>query len=153
MSLKKALTTYPHHIDTLKKQNSFIVKLVKLYGVGTVITELETILADGSIDQICDALLFLRDVSLYQERNPSFAPTVTQFRNALPDSRVFSLLEKQLYSESQQVRHNTIFAFGKMSFKENAARLHKAIDTYEKKYPSELGQLLQELAWLSQLAT
>lgn len=148
MSLRETLLKYPEHISDVKKQNKFIVNLLKQNRLVAVITELETILVNGTIDQICETLMFLRDISLFQHQDPSFSPIITQFRKALPASNIFSIMEKNLYSENQQIRHNTIYAFGKMTFKENAQRLQKATQTYKKTYPSELKQLLEELSWL-----
>ncbi len=141
------LTQQLLHFRAAPNGTEYILELSKAYSVHKIILELELMLQSDE-HHITEALFFLRQISLQARDQESFNILVTRFRKEIADSRIFSLMEKLLYSPNERIRSSTIYAFGKMSFPEQQTALKNAFDFYRHNFPLQVGELLFEYGWL-----
>lgn len=144
MNLETKILNYSDHLE----DSNFIPNLSKEYGMTEIILKLEKMLSETPT-KIVAALLFLRDASVHRKKAPAFNEVVDLFRKSILTSKIFSILEINMCSFNADIRYQTIYSFGKMCFPEQAFRLHKVIDFFAKKYPSELNRVLFEFFWLT----
>ncbi len=149
-SLHDILVKYCSLLTDANSESNVVMELANKYGIQEIVSEIEQILLDGSLEDIRNVLTFLRDCTLFREYQAEFTPTVRLFREAIPKSQILKMMYKNLSLPEISIRGWTIYSLGKMGFKESAAHLRDVIPTYVKESSDLLFNLLFEIFWLEE---
>lgn len=145
-----------HQIDYLaldeKEKISFIMMLVKQYGINSIISEIADVLQSNNEENIFVVSLVLRDFSLKRRQMYRFNTFVTEFRQAVEKSELFGLLNQNLYSNDRLIRETTYITFGKTAFPQGIQYLKEAIEYYGQHFPDQQERLQFEYKWLLHVA-
>jgi hypothetical protein len=136
--LRNLVSGYRDHIGN---DAQYLGSVFRLADVQKIAAVLVAMLRSGDRDQALDAEHFA-----VQSVIRGVAP---EFSAYLPQSGLFGALRDLLYAPDRSVRHNAVYAIGKMSYSQYVPLLLEALPTYLERYPLELPGLIFELIWLS----
>lgn len=150
MSLRDDILRYSESSSEEEQLLKKMAALVAQWGVPEIVVQLESFLRTGTSAEKCEALAFLRDVSITRSQYPDFDDIIRSFRGQICKASIFSIMGQNLYSSEVSVRRDTIYTFGKMFFKQNISILSQAVSVYMEQYPEDIDALLFELFWLQE---
>lgn len=135
--VERRIRAYLDHLE----DGDYVRSIFALADVPTITDRIIAMVRHGTLDEVNDALLFVRDVVNY-----GMAPA---FRDELPRSGLFAALADGILADRYAVRDACIYTLGKISFPENAPILARAFPRYIERDPLLLGRLITERFWLT----
>lgn len=141
-NLRKKIIRYFDFIE----DKAFIDSNITVYKVEDIVKAVMKILAAKEEDNIIRTLLFCRDISV-QGIFPD--KTVKKFRQIIPGTPFFPLMEKLVYHPNYFIRSDAVYTLGKMSFQQKNEILEKAFSHYLECDPLICPRILFELFWLN----